>query len=101
MDECWRRISSRNWLGHQSRFDVPPLAVWGTGHWVGGIDVKSWEEHNWSPDVSIKTGLEFGAYQPGQRRFRLMLEGYRGYAPHGQFYSDYMTYYGVGLYLGF
>lgn len=75
--------------------------VWGTGHWVGGVDVKGWEEHDWSPDTSVKVGLEFGAYQPGQRRFRLMLEGYRGHAPHGQFYADYISYYGIGLYLGF
>lgn len=109
----WRFYFGGEYLFHREPSDLKPGAlhggvewrftreVWGTGHWVGGIDVKSWEEHNWSPDVSIKTGLEFGAYQPGQRRFRLMLEGYRGYAPHGQFYSDYMTYYGVGLYLGF
>ncbi len=75
--------------------------VWGAGHWVGGVDVKAWEEHDWSPDVSVKAGLEFGAFQPGQRRVRLMLEGYRGHAPHGQFYADYISYYGIGLYLGF
>ncbi len=111
--DAWRFYFGGEYLFHREPADLKPGAlhggvewrftreVWGTGHWVGGIDVKGWEEHNWNPDVSVKTGLEFGAYEPGQRRFRLMLEGYRGFAPHGQFYSDYITYYGVGLYLGF
>jgi hypothetical protein len=30
-----------------------------------------------------------------------MFEAYRGFAPHGQFYDDRITFFGVGVYLGF
>lgn len=111
--EVWRMYFGGEYLFHREPADLKPAGlhggvefrttrpVWNAGHWVGGMDVKAWEEHDFSPDVSLKVGLEFGAYQPGQRRVRLMLEGYRGHAPHGQFYADYITYYGIGLYLGF
>lgn len=81
-------------------FRGPKVWLWG-GRPVGGVDVKRWEEHDWDNDYSIKAGLEFGAAQPGRRRLRVMLEGYDGFAPHGQFYGDPISYYGVGLYLGF
>lgn len=111
--ETWRVYLGGEYLIHREPADLQPAnahggvelrttePVWNGGHWVGGVDIKAWEEHDWSRDVSVKVGLEFGAYQPGQRRARLMLEGYSGYAPHGQFYSDHINYYGIGLYLGF
>jgi hypothetical protein len=73
----------------------------GLGRVVGGLDVKSWQHHDWDPDFSLKAGVEFGRPHPGGRRFRLMGEAYDGHAPHGQFYEDNISYLGVGLYLGF
>lgn len=73
----------------------------GLGRFVGGVDVKSWQQHEWDPDISFKAGVEFGRPDPGGRRFRLMGEVYDGHAPHGQFYDDNIQYLGVGLYLGF
>jgi len=111
--DTWRAYFGGEYLVHREPTDLKRASahgglefrttrrVWGSGHWVGGVDVKAWEEHDWHRDVSLKAGLEFGAYQPGQRRVRLMLEAYDGYAPHGQFYSDLIRYYGIGLYLGF
>ncbi len=111
--QVWRVYFGGEYLFHRDPAELKPAAlhggvefrtrhdVWETGHWVGGLDVKSWQEHDWNPDVSLKVGLEFGAHQPGERRVRLMLEGYRGYDPHGQFYQDFISYYGLGLYLGF
>src|SRR5882724_570530 len=32
--ECWWSRSRRNWFGQQSRFDVPPPALWLNGHAV-------------------------------------------------------------------
>ncbi len=74
--------------------------VWG-GRPIGGLDLKSWQEHGWSLDASLKAGLEYGTPRPGNRRLRLMAEAYRGHAPYGQFYTDKIRYYGLGLYLGF
>lgn len=109
----WRTYVGGEYLLHR---DLPDLApgglhgglelhgvrpVVGTGRMVGGVDLKSWEEHDWAVDTSVKAGLEFGAHRPGDRRLRLMLETYRGYAPHGQFFRDRISYYGMGVYLGF
>ncbi len=84
--------------GFEFRGTTPLL--WG-GRLLGGVDVKSWREHEWSADTSVKVGLEFGATQQGRRRLRVMAEAYDGYSPHGQFYEDEISYYGLGVYLGF
>ncbi|HDP89897.1 MAG TPA: DUF1207 domain-containing protein [Thioalkalivibrio sp.] len=75
--------------------------ITGLGRLVGGVDVKSWQQNDWSPDVSFQAGVEFGRPDPGGRRFRVMLEAYDGHAPHGQFYEAEIAYVGMGLYLGF
>jgi len=109
----WRFYAGGEYLFHRDPADLKPAAfhggvefhgerpVWKSGRWVGGIDIKSWEEHDWAADVSAKFGLAFGAAHPGRRRLRVMLEGYKGYAPHGQFYDERISYAGVGIYLGF
>jgi hypothetical protein len=55
---------------------------------VGGVDMKSFEEHNWAVDTSAKVGLQFGLPNIGQRHLRLMAVGYNGHDPHGQFYTQ-------------
>lgn len=71
------------------------------GRLASALDLKSWEEHDWSVDASLKVGLEFGTAQPGHRRLRLMAEAYDGHAPHGQFYQEEISYFGLGAYFGF
>jgi hypothetical protein len=71
------------------------------GRFVAGIDLKSYQENGWSVDRSVKIGLQFGGLGPGGRHVRLLGEGYRGFAPHGQFYNQKIDYFGLGLYLGF
>ncbi len=73
----------------------------GIGRLVGGVDVKSFQEHDWAVDTSLKLGVEIGRPGPGGRRVQIMAEGFRGHSPHGQFYTDRISYYGLGLYLGF
>ena len=73
----------------------------GFGRLVGGLDIKSWHQNDWNADTSLKFGVEFGRPDPGGRRFRIMAEGYKGHAPHGQFYDEKIAYGGIGLYLGF
>ena len=74
--------------------------VW-NGRPVGGVDMKSFEEHNWAIDTSVKVGLEFGHPNPGHRRLRIMAEWYKGYHPHGQFYLNKVESYGMAVSLGF
>jgi len=71
------------------------------GRLVSGLDLKSWQQHDWSVDASLKVGLEFGAARPGHRRLRIMAEVYDGHAPHGQFYDATISYAGLGAYFGF
>lgn len=71
------------------------------GRLVGGVDCKSYQQHAWAVDTSVRVGLEFGKPNPGQRRLRLMAEWYRGYDPRGQFYMNRVSYYGMTLCLGF
>ena len=122
--EAVELIYSREWRGlrvygggeyliHKEPADLKPMS----GHWgieyrggkplvwngrlIGGVDMKSFEEHNWNIDTSVKAGLEFGQPNPGQRRLRLMAEWYKGFDPRGQFYNNKVEYYGMGVSLGF
>jgi len=78
--------------------------LWRRGTPVAGLDLKSTEEHHWAVNASFAAGLEFRGDPPGGHRYiRVMLEGYKGFNPHGQFYTENMriNYYGVGVYWGF
>ena len=109
----WRLYGGGEYLIHKEPADLKPISAhWGleyrgskplvlNGRAVGGVDMKSFEEHNWAIDTSVKAGLEFGHPNPGQRRVRLMAEWYKGFDPHGQFYNNKVEYYGMGLSLGF
>lgn len=109
----WRVYGGGEYLIHKEPDDLKPMSAhWGIEYrgskplvWKGrpivGVDMKSFEEHNWAIDTSVKAGLEFGHPNPGQRRVRLMAEWYKGFDPHGQFYNNKIEYYGMGVSLGF
>jgi len=83
-------VRRREYLIHNDPGDLKPLSAhWGIEYhgsnpllWNGrpivGVDMKSFEEHNWAIDTSVKAGLEFGHPNPGQRRLRLMALWYKG-----------------------
>jgi len=109
----WRVYGGGEYLIHKEPADLKPMSAhWGieyrgsnplvwNGRPIGGVDMKSFEEHNWAIDTGVKAGLEFGHPNPGQRRLRLMAEWYKGFDPHGQFYNNKVEYYGMGVSLGF
>jgi hypothetical protein len=109
----WRVYGGGEYLIHKEPTDLEPMgAHWGidycdskplvwNGRPIAGVDMKSFEEHNWAIDTSVKAGLEFGHPNPGQRRLRLMAEWYKGFDPRGQFYNNKVEYYGMGVSLGF
>ena len=109
----WRVYGGGEYLVHKEPEDLKPLSIhWGieyrgsnpllwNGRPVAGVDMKSLEEHDWAVDTSIKVGLEFGHPNPGQRRLRLLAEWYEGFDPHGQFYTNKVEYFGLGVSLGF
>jgi len=109
----WRAYGGGEYLVHKEPADLKPASLhlgleyrgketllW-NGRPIGGIDLKSLEEHNWARDISVKLGLEFGHPNPGQRRLRLIAEWYQGYDPRGQFYHNKVQYLGLGTSLAF
>lgn len=84
-----------------SRRTVPVGRI-GSGRWVGAVDLKSLEEHDWSIAWTVRAGLEFspiGAAPGSERSWSLLLEAYDGPAPWGQFYQDDVSYFGLGFHL--
>ncbi len=72
-----------------------------SGRFVMGADVRLWEQHDWSPGVSGKAGLEFtpgDTVRPAGRSWSILIEGYTGPSPYGQFFSEDIAYVGFGLY---
>jgi hypothetical protein len=109
----WRVYGGGEYLIHKEPDDLKPMSAhWGieyrgskpivwNGRPIAGLDMKSFDEHDWAIDTSVKAGLEFGHPNPGQRRLRLMAEWYKGFDPRGQFYNNKVDYYGIGVSLGF
>jgi hypothetical protein len=77
--------------------------LWGRGIPVAGLDIKSTEAHDWAVDATVVAGLEFRGVPNRSRCIRVLLEGYKGHNPHGQFYTDDVRigFYGIGVYFGY
>lgn len=75
--------------------------LWGGTRLVAGMDIKSLQQNQYEFDTNIQIGLESGGSEPGERRLRVVLEGYRGYSPDGQLFDKFSTAYGIGVHLGF
>jgi hypothetical protein len=71
------------------------------GCWIGGVNLTAYEGDDWNINAAVKFGLEFGKPGSGNRRIRVMLEGYDGKAPFGQFYDVDISSYGLSGYLLF
>ncbi len=65
------------------------------------VDLKSRQETGWTPDLCLRTGVEFTSPDKQRRRVQLLLEYYRGRNPNGQFYTERVEYVGVGLHVHF
>lgn len=70
------------------------------GTLVGGFDYKSFKEHDWGDNYSLKVGVELHRPDRIKRHVRLLVEYYDGHSPFGQFYSNRIEFLGIGLHLG-
>ncbi|MDO9214176.1 MAG: DUF1207 domain-containing protein [Methylococcales bacterium] len=68
---------------------------------IAAVDIKNFEENNWSTDVSARAGVEFEQLQVLSRKLQLMAEYYNGFTPSGQFYKSKVEYLGLGLHYHF
>ena len=109
----WRIYGGGEYLFHREPSELKPrifhagveyrsdVILFKDAYFIGGIDIKRHEEHNWAHDFSTKFGLQFGRDEVGQRNIRLLAELFKGYSPHGQFYNQRTRYYGLQLGFGF
>lgn len=67
------------------------------GRIVGGLDLKCTQENEWPLNTSFKVGLQFDDSNSRGRSIRFLLEGYKGFSPHGQFFNNRLSYVGFGI----
>jgi hypothetical protein len=60
------------------------------------VDLKNFDENNWSTDVSARAGVEFDNAKVLGRKLQIMVEYFNGYTPSGQFYKNKVEYIGLG-----
>jgi hypothetical protein len=68
---------------------------------VAYADFQCHERMNWTINRSILAGVQFENARIGDRRIQLLAEYYDGRSPDGQFYTQAVTWYGIGLHLYF
>jgi hypothetical protein len=73
-----------------------------TARWrpIAAVDVQQREENGWSPDVSVRAGIQLDGVL-ASRNLQLLLEYFSGRSPHGQFYRDEIEYLGLGVHFHF
>jgi hypothetical protein len=108
----WRVYGGGEYLIHRYPRDLDRSSLHGgleyiggeglgdVGTLVGGLDYKSYREHDWAGALSLKIGVELHRPDRIKRHVRLLLESYDGHSPFGQFHRREIEYYGLGLYLG-
>lgn len=65
------------------------------------VDIKNFDENNWSTDVSARAGVEFENLPVLGRKLQILAEYYNGFSPSGQFYKDKVEYIGLGAHYHF
>ncbi|MFW6080647.1 MAG: DUF1207 domain-containing protein [Desulfosalsimonas sp.] len=68
---------------------------------IAGLDVKGWQQIDWTPAYSFKAGLDFQNLGSSGRSIQVMAEYYNGFIPFGQYYDYDMESYGMGVYFTF
>lgn len=67
---------------------------------VLGMDFQSFEELHWIINTNVIGGVEWSK-AGADRRLRLLLNYYHGFAPYGQFFAQKIEMVGGGLYFSF
>jgi len=68
---------------------------------IVAVDIKNYDENNWSTDVSARAGVEFENSKVLGRKLQILAEYYNGFTPSGQFYNNKVEYIGVGAHYHF
>ena len=79
-----------------------PWRFWGDStRLITAADLQHLQEHNWSTEISVRSGLQFERPQNFMRKIQLLLEYYNGHSPNGQFFDRKIEYIGTGVHLHF
>lgn len=73
-------------------FELKPLVA---------LDLQNNEQGDWTTNLSLRGGVEFGKPLGIGRNIQLLLEFYRGKSVNGQFYDQNVAYVGIGAHLYF
>ena len=68
---------------------------------IAAVDLQHRQESDWNWDLSLKIGIQFETPQSLTKKYQLLLEYYKGYSPHGQFYSRRIEYITIGNHVYF
>ena len=86
----------------QAGIELQTPRFWGnTTRLVTALDVQTWQENKWNPEISVRGGFQFERPGSFMRKISLLLEYYNGNSPNGQFFNRKIEYFGPGLYLDF
>jgi uncharacterized protein DUF1207 len=90
------------WSAQQGIEFVSPTAFFNDSvRPIVAVDVREQQENGWSPNLSVRAGVELSSPERGRRRVQLLLEYYRGFNPNGQFYRERIETLGFGLHVYF
>lgn len=78
-----------------------PSRFFGVLRPLAALDIKNWEEHNWSADLSARAGVQIESWKTTRHKVQFMLEYFKGHSPHGQFFDRSIEYLGVGAHFYF
>jgi hypothetical protein len=67
---------------------------------IAAADFQHREENDWSADISVRAGVQFGGVLLS-RDLQLLLEYFTGRSPNGQFYRRQIDYLGIGVHFHF
>ena len=68
---------------------------------VAAIDLQAREFQDWTPDLSMRAGVQLDSPSAPGRNVQLLLEYYRGKSPYGQFFNEDIEAIGVGAHFHF
>lgn len=106
----WRSYAGGGRLLHRNPDELDPLGVQAgleykspapvataISYPVAAIDVQSFEDSDWRPNLSVRAGVELRSGKIAGTRVQLLAEYFTGRSPDGRFFERSLEYAGVGV----
>lgn len=112
--EVWRLYGGVGYLVRRFPDDLAPWTFQIGAEWhspwtmadnglrpLAGLDLKTTDDDRGDGDLSARVGIEIQSRTDRDYRIQLMLEYFHGRNPNGQFYTEPLAYWGLGLHAYF